>query len=93
MTKNVTGNYEIYYYKIEALQFSTLHGLSLNPCHDTYICFIGRNLDSLTTVNFRYFQTTSFSDFCKWDKNYGFNTSIMQNIWIFCPHGVRKNQY
>ena len=92
MTKNLTGN-EIYYYKIEALQFSTLHGLSLNPCHDTYICFIGRNLDSLTTVNFRYFQTTSFSDFCNWDKNYGFNTSIMQNIWIFCPHGVRKNQY
>ena len=72
-----------------------LHGLSLNPCHDTYICFIGRNLDLLTTINFKYLQTTSFSDFCMWDKNNGFNTCIMQNIFgyfllkVFTRIGIR----
>ena len=29
---------------------SLLHGLTSNPRHDTYICFIGRNLDSRTTM-------------------------------------------
>ena len=35
-------------------KFSLLHGLTLNPRHhDTYFCFIGRNLDSWTTMFWR----------------------------------------
>ena len=29
---------------------SLLHGLTSNPRHDTYICFMGRNLESRTTM-------------------------------------------
>ena len=36
--------------KSKVNNFSLLHGLTLNPHHDTYICFIGRNLDSRTTM-------------------------------------------
>ena len=35
--------------KSKLCNFSLLHGLTSNHGHDTYICFIGRNLDSLTT--------------------------------------------
>lgn len=94
MTRKLTGK-EFDYYEIETLQFFTFTWFKFKPLSQhLHLFLLVRNLDSLTRINFKYLQMTSFSDFCKWDKNYSYNTCIMQNMfWLFSPQGVHNNQY
>ena len=49
-TTKLTG-IEFHCYKIKFYNFWwPSRGLTSNPCHYTYICFLGRNLDSRTTM-------------------------------------------
>ena len=85
-TQKLTGN-EFSAIKSKLYKFLLLHGFTSNLRHETYICFIARNLDSWTTMlqdhasqwiyNSRI--TAAFHEFSRFTLCLPVNSRIMQN--------------